>query len=70
MYEPCVNTILTDKYYEELDKQSDAQERFFNEIEPYLVQIAELVDTVKAVERKYESYDFEDFLKECIEDVL
>lgn len=68
--EKCVNTMLLSKYEEEQAHKERMQDNFLADIEPMLLEISEQAQKIKDIEAGYESFDFEDLIKECIEGVL
>ena len=66
----CVNTTLLNKYYEDIEYRERMQDNFLSDIEPMLLEISEQAQKIKDIESNYPSFDFEDLIKECIEEVL
>ena len=67
--ELCVNTILTDKYYDNLDKIERMQDEFEKRIEPYLQDIRNAVKRIEAVKAQYD-HDFDEFAEDLVRDCL
>lgn len=58
------------EYMKGIDKAEIALDNFTKEVQEYLSVISEMAVAIKEIEAKYPDYDFEDEVKQMIEDVL
>ena len=66
----CANTEALARFEEENVKTELASDVFFKNVEPRLAEIAELVECIYEEATYQEGYDFTEYAKELLEDLI
>ena len=68
--EPCVNSILTDKYLGEIDKAEIVKDNFLEDIKGYLSLIESSLDGIRRTAKSYENFDMDETILEAVGELL